>query len=202
LIVQLISKFIAVAISIGALAAVPARSEVLISGSTDGCFGTNCTAVSGSTGIGKLTFTDGTFTGTTVNNQLSVSTFGVFALGTGGFQTYDTTFSLFLDFTAPPGLTPDPSHIVATVQGTTSTGNNGSLHVNFDNTPAVFTFGGGTISLLLNDLDVGVGQSTNVSGLFTVTAVPEPSTWAMMIFGFFGVGFLAYRRNMGTLRLA
>ncbi len=29
----------------------------------------------------------------------------------------------------------------------------------------------------------------------TVTAVPEPSTWAMMILGFFGVGFLAYRRK-------
>jgi hypothetical protein len=25
--------------------------------------------------------------------------------------------------------------------------------------------------------------------------VPEPSTWAMMLLGFFGVGFLAYRRQ-------
>ena len=33
---------------------------------------------------------------------------------------------------------------------------------------------------------------------FTVTlagAVPEPSTWAMMILGFFGLGFMAYRRK-------
>jgi hypothetical protein len=31
---------------------------------------------------------------------------------------------------------------------------------------------------------------------FTVTdAVPEPSTWAMMILGFLGVGFMAYRRK-------
>jgi PEP-CTERM motif len=29
----------------------------------------------------------------------------------------------------------------------------------------------------------------------TVTAVPEPSTWAMMILGFAGVGFMAYRRR-------
>jgi PEP-CTERM motif len=28
-----------------------------------------------------------------------------------------------------------------------------------------------------------------------VAAVPEPSTWAMMILGFAGIGFLAYRRN-------
>lgn len=33
----------------------------------------------------------------------------------------------------------------------------------------------------------------------TVAAVPEPSTWAMMILGFAGVGFLAYRRrNQGS----
>ena len=29
----------------------------------------------------------------------------------------------------------------------------------------------------------------------TVPGVPEPSTWAMMILGFFGVGFMAYRRK-------
>ncbi len=27
------------------------------------------------------------------------------------------------------------------------------------------------------------------------TAVPEPSTWAMMLLGFAGVGFMAYRRK-------
>jgi PEP-CTERM motif len=36
-----------------------------------------------------------------------------------------------------------------------------------------------------------------------VQGVPEPSTWAMMILGFFGVGFMAYRRKSQTsLRLA
>jgi hypothetical protein len=34
-------------------------------------------------------------------------------------------------------------------------------------------------------------------------AVPEPSTWAMMILGFLGVGFTAYRKKRGAaLRLA
>jgi hypothetical protein len=34
------------------------------------------------------------------------------------------------------------------------------------------------------------------------SAVPEPGTWAMMILGFVGVGFMAYRRKgQGTLRL-
>jgi hypothetical protein len=30
---------------------------------------------------------------------------------------------------------------------------------------------------------------------FSASAVPEPSTWAMMILGFIGVGFMAYRRK-------
>lgn len=37
----------------------------------------------------------------------------------------------------------------------------------------------------------------------TVAAVPEPSTWAMMILGFAGVGFMAYRRKQrGSALLA
>jgi hypothetical protein len=36
-------------------------------------------------------------------------------------------------------------------------------------------------------------------GTFTVSAVPEPSTWAMMILGFVGVGFMAYRRRTAVL---
>ena len=36
----------------------------------------------------------------------------------------------------------------------------------------------------------------------SVSAVPEPSTWAMIILGFCGVGFMAYRQKSGALRLA
>jgi hypothetical protein len=35
-----------------------------------------------------------------------------------------------------------------------------------------------------------------------VPGVPEPSKWAMMIIGFVGLGFLAYRRKDGTVRCA
>ena len=48
----------------------------------------------------------------------------------------------------------------------------------------------------------GCTENTQVRGLvFTpgtfevASAVPEPATWAMMILGFAGVGFLAYRRR-------
>lgn len=39
-------------------------------------------------------------------------------------------------------------------------------------------------------------------GTFVVAAVPEPSTWAMMILGFFGVGLMAYRRKRNSRTFA
>jgi hypothetical protein len=46
-------------------------------------------------------------------------------------------------------------------------------------------------------LPVGTVQLTGIEA-----AVPEPSTWAMMILGFAGIGFLAYRRKTAGLRIA
>lgn len=45
--------------------------------------------------------------------------------------------------------------------------------------------------------------ATGPVGANTITAaVPEPSTWAMMMLGFFGLGFLGYRgRSQGALRI-
>jgi hypothetical protein len=47
-----------------------------------------------------------------------------------------------------------------------------------------------------NDPPYGYGTFTGSSiGTFAVSPIPEPSTWAMMILGFAGVGFMAYRRK-------
>ena len=45
------------------------------------------------------------------------------------------------------------------------------------------------------DLSGTGGGTAGYGGTLSVAAVPEPSTWAMMILGFFGVGFMAYRRK-------
>ena len=37
-------------------------------------------------------------------------------------------------------------------------------------------------------------MTTTGDDTFHISAVPEPSTWAMMILGFAGIGFLAHRR--------
>lgn len=39
-------------------------------------------------------------------------------------------------------------------------------------------------------------------GAGNVGGVPEPSTWAMMILGFCGLGYMAYRRKNSTMRFA
>jgi len=84
---------------------------------------------------------------------------------------------------------------------------------------------GGSITQLNNNISGVEGNGTiQFSGLITsiswttpvaedwygfavgtagVSAVPEPSTWAMMILGFMGVGFMAYRRKgRSTFRFA
>jgi PEP-CTERM motif len=59
-----------------------------------------------------------------------------------------------------------------------------------------------TLNNALHPFTSGLAQ-TNVTGEFFYTdpiaaAAPEPSTWAMMILGFAGIGFTAYRKRNRT----
>ena len=76
--------------------------------------------------------------------------------------------------------------------------------------PATNTFGGLQIFAAADIFLAGcTGQGctgvVGAAGTLTPTlfgAVPEPSTWAMMLLGFAGVGFMGYRRKgQGTFRL-
>jgi len=48
----------------------------------------------------------------------------------------------------------------------------------------------------VNTFSPGASEFVNASSSM-MAGVPEPSTWAMMILGFVGLGFLAYRRKHG-----
>ena len=74
--------------------------------------------------------------------------------------------------------------------------------------PAFIASNGGTVArafhALLNGLEDGDAYLNihttafpggEIRGFLQVAAVPEPSTWAMIILGFAGVGFMAYRRR-------
>ena len=80
-----------------------------------------------------------------------------------------------------------------------------------DITPVSYTPAGGTAENIYFASDVvdSQGKTGNVGALSghpppsNIGSVPEPSTWVMMILGFFGVGFMAYRRkSQMSLRLA
>jgi hypothetical protein len=71
---------------------------------------------------------------------------------------------------------------------------------------SAFRCNGGSLSAA----DVSIASTTsfilesgNVEiGVAAVAAVPEPSTWAMMILGFAGIGFMAYRRKSKSALMA
>ena len=47
-----------------------------------------------------------------------------------------------------------------------------------------------------------LNQTGTVSATPITAAVPEPSTWAMLLLGFAGIGFLAYRRKSAPALMA
>jgi hypothetical protein len=59
---------------------------------------------------------------------------------------------------------------------------------------------GDTAQFSFDALPTGVSYSS-MSGEF-LSAVPEPSTWAMMLLGFAGIGFMAYRRKNNHTKMA
>jgi PEP-CTERM motif len=154
-------------------------------GSTTGCFGSSCTATM-DPNFGKLSFT-GTSFGPAPAGSVTLGSFDL----ANGTDTYNTTFTLDVAFTMPAGTSPSPQTFDATLTGSV-TGNKGSVTIDFSSTPQVFTYSGGSFSLVLTDLTLTLGDPNLVG---TIAAVPEPSTWAMMILGLAGVGFMAYRRR-------
>ena len=80
---------------------------------------------------------------------------------------------------------------------TSITGNdqptNPRLTFSFANNVETYCFGSGSCN----------GNDFTSKGTVAITAaVPEPSTWAMMLLGFAGVGFMGYRRSRKDKRLA
>ena len=102
-----------------------------------------------------------------------------------------------------PGLFTPPT---ITFDGFTGTFKFGAL-VGLDSN-GFFLIGTGPTVLngLSGDLKVGYWDTyypdNTGSQTLSISAVPEPSTWAMMILGFATIGFIAYRRRSAGLHLA
>jgi probable HAF family extracellular repeat protein len=81
---------------------------------------------------------------------------------------------------------------------------NGPLAGGGFQTESGFLYSGGVFTTLndpagTNTVPIGINDQGQIVGYFESAAgvggVPEPSTWAMMILGFAGIGFVAYRRK-------
>ena len=127
---------------------------------------------------------------------------GSFTL-TGDPATYTgNTFALQLTFTFPAPPTPllivgasQPS-FTSSLTGTVQSLADGSLIIDFDNAPSVFTvlLDGiqiGTFSITVNDIVIQPGQTVNVVG----TAVPEPATLLMLSSGLAAIGTAIRKRR-------
>lgn len=113
-------------------------------------------------------------------------------------QTYKLTFA----YGNNPGNS--PSQALVTVMGTPGVSSllNHSISTAGDLGWTIFsgTFVADSTSTKLDFLEtVGANNAGILLDDINVSAVPEPSTWAMMVLGFMGVGFMAYRRKNKTV---
>jgi hypothetical protein len=135
------------------------------------------------------------------NNLYTDVFFSTTFLGTGvntliGLWGTDNTFTVLIDGVA-----------TGASLGPYGTGTFTSLTSFSFNTPDL---GLGTHTITFDVNNTAPGSPTTADGPLalrvqfdSVAAVPEPATWGMMILGFLGVGFMAYRRkNTSAFRFA
>jgi hypothetical protein len=201
------SLFGAVALALS-FAVAPAKASVVFQGSTEGCFNAGCTlsttAVISSSHPGdtsKLSFGAATAFGPSPGVSLDVGQtktvdLGTFKLTGDGKGFGSDTFTLEVLFTSPS----NSSHnFTATLSGNLDNNN----AIKFSSTPLLFSWSGESFTLLVNSIGDMDDHSYELTGRIHLTgvsdtqvaAVPEPATWAMMLMGFAGVGFVAYRRR-------
>jgi len=132
--------------------------------------------------------------------------------GPGIYKLNDLTFTVGVNssYIYNPAHVPALSEIL-TINGITHTLNVPyGIHIDYSDTitiaaanvsPLYFPGYRVTLEPLVLGPD-GVGAYAGVLEA-SISSVPEPSTWAMMILGFMGIGFVAYRRkNQPTFRVA
>jgi hypothetical protein len=176
--------------------------------------------------VGPMTFSDVSVGSTTSGSGVVVlSDFSPFTTVVDGV----TEFGLDLSFASDTGTTPGSLADVAltfdvsgapsltgafAVFAGTATGtgtddlsevlsNGVSLTLNAPGATSATFNAIGSLSVVKDQSDfagsAGSADSSILGNAFSVTAVPEPSTWAMLLLGFAGLGYAGYRRTRDPL---
>jgi len=205
--------------AVAAMAGGAASAQTVLTGFTNGCFGSGCSPETTQApaqdllaGSG-LTYNNSTFSVTSAGGVAAIGSTGMttpaanvdnlgsWLLSGAPFIYTGSSFTLRVSFTAPPGTTPTSALFTSTLMGSVISTDNGGLFIDFDNTPKSFTFTGGTFALTVNDVSMTpgatpVGETGTLLAITpVVTSVPEPETYALFLAGLGAVGFMARRRK-------
>jgi PEP-CTERM motif len=125
----------------------------------------------------------------------------------GGFSGYDVSVKQCSVVGCEGITTTTGAGIAATSASRSADGNDityfftGLSDTNHSGNLQIFTDATSFVDELVSLQDAN-GHTFSIDAAGPAPAVPEPSTWAMMILGFAGIGFMAYRRKSKAALIA